>query len=426
MHIRTFTLTIALLLIFALAGCRRSEPEVTNPVTTGTLARSERIIVSPDSLPQPFQTKSADNPSVIVPQPPDARLQVPAGFAVSLFAEGDFSVPRWIIEGPNGDLFVADSAAGNITLLRDANRDGAIDNKTERFSFVSGLKRPFGMAIHDGYFYVGNMDSIVRFKYQEGATKLEGQPEKIIDLTIPGQNNHWTRNLIFSPDGKKLYVSVGSGTNVDIEPDPRRAAISEYNPDGTGHRIFASGLRNPTGLAINPVTKELWTSVNERDELGDDLVPDYITSVKDGGFYGWPYSYIGKNIDPRRAKDQKPELVAKAIVPDVLIEAHSAPLGLVFYTGSMFPKEYQNNAFVALHGSWNRAQKRGYKVVRVPFKDGKPEGGYENFVTGWLTDAPKQEVWGRPVGLVVLRDGSLLIVDDGAKKIWRVTYNPNA
>jgi glucose/arabinose dehydrogenase len=417
-------LVIALALCaLALVGCNAPTPNNTPPVKAGSNVVGQRILISPESLPKPFYTASSTNPPVVVPQPPSARLNLPEGFEIREFATGDFTRPRWMIEAANGDLFVADSEAGTVTLLRDADRDGKIDNKTERFLFGQGFKRPLGMAIHEGFFLVGNTDSVVRFKYQEGQTKLDGAPERIIDLTIPGRNNHWARNLLFSPDGKKLYVSVGSGTNVDVEPDPRRAAISQYNPDGSGHRIFASGLRNPTGLAWNPATRELWTTVNERDELGDDLVPDYATSVKDGGFYGWPYSYIGKNIDPRREKDVRKDLVEKAIVPDVLFEAHAAALGIVFYTGDQFPKDYQGDAFVALHGSWNRAQRHGYKVVRIPMKDGKPEGGYENFITGWLTEGPKPEVWGRPVGLLMTRDGSLLVVDDGGQKIWRVTYN---
>ncbi|MBO0723833.1 MAG: sorbosone dehydrogenase family protein, partial [Blastocatellia bacterium] len=318
-------------------------------------------------------------------------------------------------------LFLSDNKANSITLLRDSNKDGVIDNKTERFEFATGLNQPFGMAIQDGYFYVANTNAVLRFKYQPGQTKLEGEGEKIIDLPGNGYHQHWTRNLIFSKDGKKLYVSVGSETNIG-EEEPRRAAINEYNPDGTGHRIYASGIRNPIGLAWNPVTGQLWTAVNERDGLGDDLVPDYTTSVKDGGFYGWPYSYIGQNPDPRMEGKGK-DLVEKAVVPDVLLEAHCAALGLVFYTGKMFPKDYQGNAFIAMHGSWNRSTRHGYKIVRVPFENGKPDGGYENFLTGWVPDASAKEVWGRPVGLAMISDGSLLVVDDGGKKIWRVTYN---
>ncbi|HEY7543373.1 MAG TPA: PQQ-dependent sugar dehydrogenase, partial [Blastocatellia bacterium] len=246
-------------------------------------------------------------------------------------------------------------------------------------------------------------------------------PEKIADLPGEGYREHWTRNVIFSPDGSKMDVTVGSKTNVDVEPDPMRAAISEYNPDGTGHRIYASGTRNPIGLAFYPGTRALWSAVQERDIIGDDLVPDYVTSIKEGGFYGWPYSYIGPNEDPRR-KGERPDLVAKAIVPDVLIQAHSAVLGLVFYEGNMFPSEYRNDAFVALHGSWNRSKRTGYKIIRIRFKNGKPVGGYDDFLTGWMLAEDKAEVWGRPVGLLVLKDGSMLITDDGANKIWRVTY----
>src|SRR5215470_12245864 len=383
-----------------------------------------RIVIKPDGLPEPFKTPSVQNQPRVVPQPEGAKLELPQGFDLSVFSEGDYRNPRWIIEGPNGDLFLTDSAQGvnSIYLLRDVNKDGKIDNATERFTFVTGLKRPFGMAIQkvgaQTYFYVGNTDSVVRFKYQVGQTKLEDPPEKLIDLPIGG---HWTRDLLFSRDGKKLYVSVGSLSNVNEGEDPRRAAINEYNPDGTGHRIFAEGIRNPVGLAWNPVNGELWTAVNERDLLGDDLVPEYATSVKAGAFYGWPYAYMGKNEDPRR-KDEKPDLVQKTIVPDVLIEPHSAALGIIFYTGNMFPKDYQGDAFVALHGSWNRKMRSGYKIIRIPFKNGKPEGGYENFLMGWVPDESGQDVWGRPVGVRMIRDGSLLVVEDGGRKVWRVTY----
>jgi glucose/arabinose dehydrogenase len=384
----------------------------------------QRILIKADALPKPFETESASNSPTVVPRPAGAELQLPPGFAVSEFSSGDYKRPRWMLAAENGDLFLADYGANKIYLLRDANSDGRIDNASERFVFAEGLNLPFGMAINGGYFYIGNTDSVVRAKYQPGQTKLEGPMEKIADL--PGDGGHSTRDLLFSPDGRKLYVAVGSKSNVDDESkDPRRATIGEYNPDGSGYRIYASGLRNPVGLAWNPVAKELWTTVNERDRLGDDLVPDYATSVKDGAFYGWPFAYLGPNEDPRR-KGERPDLVAKAVVPDVLLEAHGAPLGIVFYTGKMFPAEYQNSAFVALHGSWNRSRRQGYKLIRIPFKDGKPEGGYENFMLGWMTDGASKEVWGRPVGLTVMRDGSLLVVDDGGNKVWRVTYSAKA
>jgi glucose/arabinose dehydrogenase len=400
----------------ALVGCVFSGLAVAT--VFGQTAKPERIIIKPESLPKPSQ--SATNFPRVAPAPPDAKLQLPSGFQISVFAEGDFANPRWMIEGPNGDLFLSDARKNAVFLLRDANKDGKIDNASERFTLVEGLKRPFGMAINNGYFYIGNVNSVVRFKYNIGDNKITSAAEQIAEL--PEAGFHWTRNLLFSPDGKKLYVSIGSASNVDIEPDARRGAISEYNPDGSGHRIFASGIRNPIGLAWNPATKELWTAVNERDGLGDDLVPDYATSVKDGGFYGWPYVYIGNNVDPRREKDMANIRLKSAIVPDVLLEAHCAALGIVFYTGKMFPKEYQGDAFVALHGSWNRSQRSGYKVVRIPMKNGKPEGGYENFLTGWVPDPNAREVWGRPVGLTMLRDGSLLVVDDGGNKVWRITY----
>ena len=375
--------------------------------------------IKPENLPKPFATDSARRSSKIVAQPANATLKLPKGFKVNIYAEGDFQYPRWMALAPNGDVFVADSRANTIVILRDTNKDGTAD---ERFIFADKLTQPFGMAFHKNWFYVANTDSVVRFKYTNGQTKAEGTPEKLIELTRGGYNQHWTRNILFSPDGKKLFVSIGSETNAEVESDPRRAAVSVYDPDGKNHRIYASGLRNPIGLDFNPKTNELWTAVNERDGLGDDLVPDYVTSVKDGGFYGFPFAYIGQNEEPRR-KGENPELVKKSIVPDVLLTSHSAALGIQFYDGKMFPKEYQGDAFVALHGSWNRQKLTGYKIIRVRFKNGKLVGNqYEDFVSGWIPNEDSSEVWGRPVGLLVNADGSLLIADDGAKKIWRVSY----
>jgi glucose/arabinose dehydrogenase len=415
-----FTFTLVTSMFLAVSAQDAPNPEKTGRSISQKVG--DRIVITPSSLPKPFETKAVANGPRSAPAPAGAALAVPAGFEVKVFAEGDFQNPRWMIEGANGDLFLADSRANNVVLLRDTNKDGRIDNATERFVFATGLNQPFGLAIQAGWFYIANTSTVVRFKYEVGQTSLTGEGEKIIDLPGQGYRQHWTRNLLFSRDGRKLFVSVGSESNVSEEPEPRRAAISEYNPDGTGHRIFASGIRNPIGLAWNPVSGQLWTAVNERDGLGDDLVPDYVTSVKDGGFYGWPYAYIGSNEEPR-LKGKRPDLVAKAIVPDVLVEPHAAALGLTFYNGRMFPKEYVGDAFVALHGSWNRALRSGYKVVRIPFKNGKPEGGYENFMTGWVPDEKGREVWGRPVGVTVIRDGSLLVVDDGGNKVWRITYN---
>ncbi len=374
--------------------------------------------ISPKDLPQPFVTESAFRGSKVISQPADATLNLPKNFKVNVFAEGDFKKPRWMALAPNGDVFLADSRANMIFVLRDSNKDGVAE---ERFTFSNKLDQPFGMAFHEDWFYVANTSSVVRFKYDSGQTEAAGEPEKLIELTRGGYNQHWTRNVLFSPDHKKMYVSIGSTGNFDPEDDNRRAAISEYNPDGSGHRIYASGLRNPIGLAWNPVNNELWTAVNERDGLGDDLVPDFVTSVKDGANYGYPYFYIGNNREPR-LKDADLKSPKPVTLPDVLLTSHSAALGIVFNDGKMFPKEYKNDAFVALHGSWNRKKLTGYKIIRIKMKDGKPVGGYEDFVSGWLPNEDSNEVWGRPVGLLMISDGSLLICDDGANKIWRISY----
>lgn len=373
-------------------------------------------------LPPPEVQRGPVNPSKVIPKPEGASLVTPPGFQVSVWAEGDLNRARWMALAPNGDVFVSEPGrepnTGRILVLRDKNNDGKAD---ERFVFATGLMQPFGMAFWKDYFYVANTNAVVRFKYKPGQTVAEGEPEKIADLPGKGYREHWTRNIIFNRAGTKMYVTVGSESNVDAESDPMRAAIIEYNPDGTGKRIFATGARNPIGLAFNPTTRQLWSAVQERDLIGDDLVPDYVTSIKADAFYGWPYSYIGQNEDPRR-KGERPDLVKKALVPDLLIQAHSAVLGLVFYEGRMFPAEYRGDAFVALHGSWNRSKRTGYKIIRIRMKNGKPAGGYDDFLVGWMLGEDKPEVWGRPVGLLVLRDGSMLITDDGANKIWRVSY----
>ncbi len=434
----SIVLVVSLATLLGIAGCKQIEEvkeqakkvediKNTTPVkeTAPQSAKiGDKIVISAASLPQPFESGTSNNPPTEAKTiPADAKPSVPEGFAVSVFTEGDYVKPRSLMEGVNGDLFLTDREASKIYLLRDTNKDGKIDNSSERLLFAENLTKPFGMAINKGYFYIGNSDSVVRAKYEAGQAKLEGALEKIITLPSEG---HSTRNLLFNPDGTKLYVAVGSKSNVDVEPDPLRAAISEYNPDGTGYRLYASGIRNPVGLVMHPATKEIWTCVNERDGLGDDLVPDYATSVKDGGFYGWPYMYLGKNVDPRRKDDLAKVKLPEPTVPDVLFEAHGAATGMAFYTGTMFPKEYQGNAFVALHGSWNRSVRHGYKVVRIPIKDGKAEGGYINFMNGWIKSSTDKEVWGRPSNLLMKSDGSLLIVDDVAKKIWRVTYQAKA
>ena len=404
-------------LMMALNGIAQ---QAAGPIAKGTHELRHYDIKLGD-LPKAEVARGPQNfPTVIREQPANASLTLPRGFSISAFAEAELQQPRWLALAPNGDVFVSESQRGRITILRDTNKDGKAD---ERFVFASELPRPFGLAFWNGYLYVGTTPAVVRYKYKAGQTKAEGEPEKIASLpATAGYREHWTRNLVFSPDNRKLYVSVGSASNVDVEPDPMRASISEYNPDGSGHRIYAAGTRNPIGLAFNPTTRALWAAVQERDLLGDDLVPDYVTSIKPGAFYGWPYAYLGPNEEPRR-KGERPDLVQKTITPDVLIQAHSAVLGLLFYQGRMFPQDYRGDAFVALHGSWNRGKRTGYKIIRVKFRNGKPVGGYDDFVVGWMLGEDDKNVWGRPVGLLVLNDGSMLISDDGANKIWRVTYS---
>lgn len=401
----------------ARAGIVRSPdktPASSEEIRKTTLGHYE--IKLPD-LPPPFETKDSENPPRVIPRPPGAELQLPPGFAAAVFAEGGFLQPRWLAQASNGDVFVADSKAGNIIILRDTNNDGTAD---QRFIFASVLNQPFGMAFWRDYLYVGNTDGVVRFRYRTGQIRSEGDPEKIADLPGRGYREHWTRNLLFNPAGSKLYVTVGSQSNVDVEPEPR-ASILEFEPDGAGRRVFASGLRNPVGLSFYPGTNQLWGAVQERDRLGDDLPPDFVTSITEGGFYGWPYTYIGSNPDPRHLGEQHDPPV-QTIVPDLLIQAHSAVLGLTFYAGTMFPRVYRGDAFLAMHGSWNRSKRTGYKVVRIHFQDNRPVGGYDDFVVGWMLSDDKPEVWGRPCGLLVMKDGSMLIADDGANKIWRVTY----
>ncbi len=371
--------------------------------------------VSPQTLPAPYATPSSDNGPRVVARPPGAQLHVPPGFQVEEFASG-LDNPRWMTVAPNGDVFCVESNPGRVTVLRDTTGAGKADF---RRVFATGLELPFGIAIQKNHLYVANTNSVVRFGYQVGQTQATDTPQTLLTLPGRGYHQHWSRDLVFNPGGTKMYVSVGSQSNIGIE-EPRRAAILEANPDGSNARIFASGIRNAVGKAFNPVTGALWTTCNERDALGDDLVPDYVTSVRDGGFYGWPYYYIGPHHDPRMP--ERPDLKAKVITPDVLLTSHVAALGIAFYTGQQFPANYRNDAFVALHGSWNRSHRVGYKVVRIHFQNGKPVGGAEDFLTGWLLDESDRRVWGRPVGVAVAKDGSLLVADDGGDKIWRVTY----
>lgn len=360
-----------------------------------------------EQLPAPFATQSAGNPPTVVSQPTDAQLHLPPGFRISLYATG-LDDPRTMLLASNGDVLVAEPGAGKITLLRGG----------KKFTFASGLNEPFGLAFHGPWLYVGNTDSVVRLPYTAGQTSTTAKPQQLATLPDGG---HSTRGVLFNRAGTKMYVSIGSHSNVNPGEEPRRAAIVEFNPDGGAGRIFASGLRNPIGMAWEPSGGALWTVVNERDGLGDDLVPDYATEVHDGAFYGWPYAYLGPHEEPRR-RGERPDLVKKTIPPTLLIQAHSAPIGIAFYTGTMFPAQYRGAAFVGLHGSWNRTLRTGYKIISIPFKNGKPAGGYDDFVAGWSPDERGRRVWGRPACLLVLGDGSLLISDDGAGKIWRVTY----
>jgi glucose/arabinose dehydrogenase len=412
-------LTVALFVLASLACAQSNSKSASQPSPSESPNELRHYDITLADLPPPQVQRGPVNGSRIIPKPNDAKLTSPPGFEISTYAEGNLDRPRWLALAPNGDVFVAESEGKRISILRDSNGDGTVD---QRFVFADGLNAPFGMAFWRDYLYVGNNNAVIRFKYKAGQTKADGTPEKVADLPGNGYREHWTRNLIFNADGSKLYVTVGSKSNVDAGEEPMRAAISEFNPDGSGHRIYVSGTRNPIGLAYNPRSGRLWAAVQERDLIGNDLVPDYVTSITEGAFYGWPYAYIGQHEDPRRA-GERPDLVKKATVPDVLIQAHSAVLGLVFYEGQMFPEEYRGDAYVALHGSWNRDKRTGYKIIRIRFdKSGKPVGGYDDFITGWMLGENRPEVWGRPVGLLVLKDGSMLITDDGANKIWRVTY----
>lgn len=358
-------------------------------------------------LPKPYHTPSANNRPRVIAAPAGARLSVPAGFTVEPYASG-FTQPRLMIYGPSGEILLSDSRAGIVYLL-----------EPERRPLLENLDRPYGMAFHQEWLYVAETTSVKRYRYDRAARKAATPGEEVVSMKDFGKG-HWTRSLLFDPAGKKMYVGIGSGSNVDHGEPEMRAAINRFNPDGSGHEIFAAGARNPTALRWNPVTGVLWAAIQERDALGDDLVPDFLTSIRQGGFYGWPYAYIGPNADPRRS--ERPDLVAKTLTPDVLLGAHVAVLDFLFYGGTQFPKEYRGGAFLAWHGSWNRSQRVGQSVAFVPFKNGKPAGEPREFLTGWMLGPDKQEVWGRPVGLLEMRDGSLLVSEDGNGTIWRVAY----
>jgi len=407
-----------------------------------------RHITGPDVGPDPQLVAPKATPSVVnfprvIGWPAGRQPSAPAGFTVTLFADS-LGYPRWLRVLPNGDVLVAEArtqapariprelrakmeaagdfgpSANRISRLRDADGDGRAE---VRETFLAGLNQPFGLLALGEWFYVANTDALVRYPYDSAAARVTGPGTKILDLPAGGYNNHWTRNVIASPDGSKLYITVGSATNVDDERidrrDVRRATVLEVNPDGSGVRVFARGLRNPNGLAWEPESGALWTVVNERDELGDELVPDYLTSVREGAFYGWPYAYWGRNEDPRRTGEW-PEIVATTIAPDFAVGAHTATLGLVFGDRLDFPERYRRGAFIGQHGSWNRSGFVGYRVAFVPFANGRPSGTMEEFLTGFIADSATGEVWGRPVGLAVAPDGALLVADDAGNRIWRV------
>jgi glucose/arabinose dehydrogenase len=385
--------------------------------------------ITVEDLPPPSSNILSINRARVVNRPAGVPLRVSPGFKIELYAE-EFRDPRFLLTAPNGDIFVVESRANQIKVLRDTNGDGKPE-LTEIFA-ERDLNKPFGIAFYPPgddpqFLYVANTDGVIRFPYRNGDLKARGPADQLAARLSGGaarlrSGGHWTRDIVFSPDGKKMYVSIGSHSNVsDNAAEADRARIFEFNPDGTDRKVLAWGIRNAVGIAFRPGSNELWMSTNERDEIGEDLPPDYISSVHPGGFYGWPWFYIGNHQDPRH-KGKHPEFADKVIVPDVLVQAHSATLNLCFYTGDQFPAEYKGDIFAAFHGSWNRMKRTGYKVVRVPFdhSTGKARGEYEDFVTGFVS--PDGKVWGRPVGITVAKDGSLLISEDGNGTIWRVSY----
>ncbi|HEY9878483.1 MAG TPA: sorbosone dehydrogenase family protein [Leptolyngbyaceae cyanobacterium] len=444
-------IAVTSILVFG-AGCASSPPSQTQPkaeASTSTAAKVDQsaqttvgppassiiatqplnpspIKIQPNDLPAPYASQSASRSPQVIAIPNSPVLQVPEGFTVNVFAEG-VDAPRWLALTPDGNVLVTETRQNRIRLLKDTNRDGVADETKTFASASNGLDIPFGMAFAPGYFFLGNTAAVLRFPYQPGQEALQDQGEQIAQLPGGGYNQHWTRNVVVSPDQQKLFVSVGSRFNADEEPLPR-AAVQVMNLDGSNAQVWASGLRNPVGLDFQPNTGELYATVNERDGLGDDLVPDYLTRIQQGEFFGWPYTYLKADLlDPRHlsgSQSSRPDLAAQTKTPDVLFQAHSAALGLQFYDGPSFPEKYRNGAFVAMRGSWNRSQGTGYKVVFVPFSDrNRPDGSYEDFLTGFLTDPQGPTTWGRPVGLLVLPDGSLLITEEANNRIYRVQYS---
>lgn len=430
---------LLLLLLTAVPACnvtrasllKESSQVAANPGQPKNVVRTEPLSPAPiriavADLPKPFATQSASKSPNVVPIPQNPTLRVPPGFSVNVFAEG-LDAPRWLALTPTGDVLVTETRQNRILLLRDTNGNGVANVRKTFAGSKNGLNIPFGMAFANNSFFLGNTDAVLKFPYTKGQQQITGTGQKIANLPGGGYNQHWTRNVVVSPDGQKLYVSVGSQTNVEEEPSPR-ASVQVMNLDGSNQHTFASGLRNPIGLDFHPATGELYAAVNERDGLGDNLVPDYLTRLQQGEFYGWPYAYLTpNNIEPRQVENgrsKRPDLVARTRTPDVLFQAHSAALGLQFYDGKTFPQKYRNGAFVAFRGSWNRDSGTGYKVVFVPFNaNNRPLGYYEDFLTGFLLNPALPTTWGRPVGLLVLPDGSLLFTEEANNRIYRIQYH---
>lgn len=420
-----FSLTLVTLLTLSSTCCAEPVETLQKPLSIQTAVLDVKPIeIKVKDLPPPRPEESVSIGSRQAPPPANATLNAPAGFKVNVFAQG-LPRARWLAITPDGDLLCAASQQNTIYLLRDTNNDGTADEIHTFLDNANGANAPFGMAFQGEHFYLANTDAVLRYDYKSGQTSLTSKPVKITELPGGGYHQHWTRNIKVSPDGKKLFVTVGSKSNNSVESAPR-ASVIVMNLDGSGRKVFASGLRNPVGLDFHPTTGEAYVTVNERDGIGHDLVPDYFTRVRQDEFFGWPYVYFKpENIDHRVRqvqRDAAADMIAKTLEPQVLFQAHSAALGLTFYTGDKFPKRYHNGAFAAFHGSWNRKPATGYKIVFIPFNNGEPVGQYEDFVTGFLLNDNNALVWGRPTGVITTPNGDLIFTDDMAGRIFRVIY----